>query len=131
MICTLICFFFLTKVTTISGIIINWSLFQVALNMMVAPLVAFIADKAPKKYRGSISAFYGVGMNIGTPVGTMIASRYLTNINGGIYIFMIFEVIFTLAGLFLVGDGSNKGEKVKKLHGSELLEAFFFPIHGM
>lgn len=130
MICTLICFFFLTKVTTISGIIINWSLFQVALNMMVAPLVAFIADKAPKKYRGSISAFYGVGMNIGTPVGTMIASRYLTNINGGIYIFMIFEVIFTLAGLFLVGDGSNKGEKVKKLHGSELLEAFFFPIHG-
>lgn len=48
MITTLICFYFLTKVTTITGIIINWSLFQVALNMMVAPLVAFIADKAPK-----------------------------------------------------------------------------------
>ncbi|MFT8908307.1 MAG: MFS transporter, partial [Lentilactobacillus diolivorans] len=76
MITTLICFYFLTKVTTITGIIINWSLFQVALNMMVAPLVAFIADKAPKKYRGAISAFYGVGMNIGTPVGTMIASQY-------------------------------------------------------
>lgn len=130
MISTLICFYFLTKVTTISGIIINWSLFQVALNMMVAPLVAFIADKAPEKYRGSISAFYGVGMNIGTPVGTMIASQYITGINQGIYIFMVFEVIFTITGLLLVGDGNNKGEKVKKLHGSELIEAFSFPIHG-
>lgn len=130
MISTLICFYFLTKVTTITGIILNWSLFQVALNMMVAPLVAFIADQAPKKYRGSISAFYGVGMNIGTPVGTMIASRYITNVNSGIYIFMVFEVIFTLIGLFMVGDGSNKGEKVPKLHGSELVEAFSFPIHG-
>lgn len=130
LITTLICFYWLTKVTTITGIIVNWSLFQVALNMMVAPIVAFIADKAPKKYRGSISAFYGVGMNIGTPVGTMIASRYLTRINSGIYAFMIFEVIFTIIGLALVGDGSNKGEKVKELHGTELLEAFIFPIHG-
>ncbi|GHP13904.1 MFS transporter [Lentilactobacillus fungorum] len=130
MISTLVCFYFLTKVTTISGIIINWSLFQVALNMMVAPLVAFIADKAPEKYRGSISAFYGVGMNIGTPVGTMIASQYITNVNNGIYIFMVFEIVFTLVGLFLVGNGSNKGETVTKLHGSELIEAFSFPIHG-
>lgn len=130
MITTLICFYFLTKVTTITGIIINWSLFQVALNMMVAPLVAFIADKAPKKYRGAISAFYGVGMNIGTPVGTMIASQYITNINNGIYIFMVFEVIFTMMGLLLIGDSSNKGEKVEKLHGAELLEAFIFPIRG-
>lgn len=127
---TIICFFFLTKVTTIRGIILNWSLFQVALNLMVAPIVAFIADKAPKKYRGGVSAFYGVGMNVGTPVGTMIASRYITNINNGIYVFVVFEVIFTVIGLLLVGDGSNKGEKVKKLHGSELLEAFIFPIHG-
>ncbi|WP_010623143.1 MFS transporter [Paucilactobacillus suebicus] len=127
---TLICFYFLTKVTTITGIIVNWSLFQVALNLMVAPIVAFIADKAPKKYRGSISAFYGVGMNIGTPVGTMIASQYITRISSGIYVFMVFEVIFTVIGLLLVGDGSNKGEKVKKLKGSELLEAFIFPIHG-
>lgn len=130
MLSTLICFYFLTKVTTVPGIIINWSLFQVALNMMVAPLVAFIADKAPKKYRGSISAFYGVGMNIGTPVGTMIASHYITNVNSGIYIFMVFEIIFTIIGLLLVGDGSNKGERVPKLHGSELVEAFSFPIHG-
>lgn len=130
MITTLICFYFLTKVTTITGIIINWSLFQVALNMMVAPLVAFIADKAPKKYRGAISAFYGVGMNIGTPVGTMIASQYITNINNGIYIFMVFEVIFTMIGLLLIGDSNNKGEKVEKLHGAELLEAFIFPIRG-
>ncbi|AXX65020.1 MFS transporter [Bombilactobacillus bombi] len=130
MITTLICFFFLTKVKTITGIIVNWSLFQIALNSMVAPIVAFIADKAPKKYRGSISAFYGVGMNIGAPVGTMIASQYITKINSGIYVFMILEVIFTILGLILVGDGSNKGDKVKKLKGSELLEAFIFPIHG-
>lgn len=69
-------------------------------------------------------------MNIGTPVGTMIASHYLTKINSGIYAFMIFEVIFTIIGLLLVGDGSNKGEKVRELHGSELLEVFIFPIHG-
>lgn len=130
MISTLICFYFLTRVTTVPGIIFNWSLFQVALNMMVAPLVAFIADKAPKKYRGSISAFYGVGMNIGTPVGTMIASQYIANINVGIYLFMLLEIVLTITGLLLVGDGSNKGETVKKLHGSELIEAFSFPIHG-
>lgn len=101
---TLICFFLLTKVTTITGIIVNWSFFQIALNLMVAPIVAFIADKAPKNYRGSISAFYGVGMNIGTPVGTLIASQYITKINSGIYIFMVFEIIFTVTGLLLVGE---------------------------
>ena len=45
------------------------------------------------------------------------------------YIFMVFEIIFTIIGLLLVGDGSNK-VKVPKLHGSELIEAFSFPIHG-
>ncbi|QPI46325.1 MFS transporter [Weissella paramesenteroides] len=130
MITTVICFFFLTKVTTIVGLIVNWSIYQVALNMMVAPLVAFIADKAPKKYRGSISAFYGVGNNMGQPVGTLIASNFITNISSGIYIFIVFEVVFTLLSLFLIGDGSNVGEKSKKLHGAELFEAFSFPIHG-
>jgi MFS family permease len=55
---TLICFFILTKVTSIRSIIIIWVFYQIALNMMVAPLVAFIADKAPKEYRGTISSFY-------------------------------------------------------------------------
>lgn len=130
MITTLICFYFLTHVKTITGIIVNWSFFQVALNLMVAPIVAFIADKAPVKYRGSVSAFYGVGMNIGAPVGTLIAAKYITSINTGIYMFMIFEVIFTFIGLFLVGDKSNVGTKTKKMSGRELLEAFSFPTQG-
>ncbi|MCF7522658.1 MFS transporter [Levilactobacillus brevis] len=130
MLSTVICFYFLTRVTTITGIIINWSLFQVALNMMVAPLVAFIADKAPKKYRGSISAFYGVGMNIGTPVGTMIASRYITNVNHGIYLFMVFEVIFTLIGLALVGDGSNQEKRLRSFMDQSCLRRFLFQFMG-
>ena len=93
MITTVICFFFLTKVTTVAGLVANWSIYQIALNMIVAPLVAFIADKAPKKYRGSISAFYGVGNNMGQPVGTLIASNFITNISSGIYIFIVFEVL--------------------------------------
>lgn len=130
LITTLICFFFLTRVTTVKGIIINWALFQISLNFMVAPLVAFIADMTPPKYRGSISAFWGVGMNLGTPVGTLIASHYITSVSSGIYIFMIFEVIFTISGLLLIGEKSNQNSHTKKLSGKELIESFIFPIHG-
>lgn len=56
LITTLIMFLCLTKVKTVRGIIINWSLFQVALNMMVAPIVAFIADKAPQEI-----SWWGIG----------------------------------------------------------------------
>lgn len=127
---TLICFFILTKVTSITGIIIVWAFYQVGLNMMIAPLVAFIADKAPKKYRGTISSFYGVGMNIGNSISTIIASRFIDHVNSGIYLFMVFQTVFMIIGLVLIGDGSNKDEVPTKLNGRQLLEAFTFPIHG-
>jgi MFS family permease len=127
---TLICFFILTKVTSIRSIIIIWVFYQIALNMMVAPLVAFIADKAPKEYRGTISSFYGVGMNIGNSLSTIIASRFIDHINSGIYLLMVFQIIFVLVGLLLIGDGSNKGDKRDKLNAKQLAEAFMFPIHG-
>ena len=45
--------------------------------MIVAPLVAVIADRTSPKYRGTISSAYALGNDIGQFGGQVVASFFL------------------------------------------------------
>ncbi|KAG4073360.1 hypothetical protein HA402_008516 [Bradysia odoriphaga] len=58
---------------------VAYCLSMVGLNMMLAPAVAVLADRVPPTMRGTMSAFYGVGLSAGSPIGSLIGAAFLGN----------------------------------------------------
>jgi MFS family permease len=52
---------------------------MVGLNMMLAPAVAVLSDRVPGRLRGTMSAFYGTGLSVGTPLGTLVGAALITS----------------------------------------------------
>ena len=69
------------------------------LNCMIAPMVAILSDRVPSGIRGTMSAFYGAGATIGSPIGTMIGALFITNLIPG---FAVAGVLMFLGGLVSV-----------------------------
>lgn len=53
------------------------------LNCMIAPMVAILSDRVPSGIRGTMSAFYGAGATIGSPIGTMLGALFIKNLIPG------------------------------------------------
>ncbi|MBY9083174.1 hypothetical protein KIH86_02870, partial [Paenibacillus sp. HN-1] len=80
---------FASMTTTIPLLLISWMLGQVALNFIVAPMVAWI-DLAPEEGKGSASSAYGgLGMALGNNGFTIIAAVFLGQYRLGFIIFGI------------------------------------------
>lgn len=69
------------------------------LNCMIAPMVAILSDRVPSGIRGTMSAFYGAGATIGSPIGTMIGALFMGNLLLG---FGVAGVLMFLGGLVSV-----------------------------
>ena len=69
------------------------------LNCMIAPVVAILSDRVPSKIRGTMSAFYGAGSTIGSPIGTMLGALFIKNLTPG---FAVAGVLMLLGGVVAV-----------------------------
>ncbi|KRN59470.1 MFS transporter [Limosilactobacillus secaliphilus] len=127
---SMICFALLTTVNSIAMLFLIWAVYQIGLNGIVAPLIAILSDMVPKKFKGTISSFYGIAMSIGNPLATIIAARFITRINVGLWSLLVLQAILTVICLLCIHEPNNLHEQSKPLHGRELLEAFIFPLHG-
>ncbi|MBY9077674.1 MFS transporter [Paenibacillus sp. CGMCC 1.18879] len=104
---------FASMTTTIPLLLISWMLGQVALNFIVAPMVAWI-DLAPEEGKGSASSAYGgLGMALGNNGFTIIAAVFLGQYRLGFIIFGIITFIGTLIAAFIVREPSNLDEKLE------------------
>ena len=66
------------------------------LNCMIAPMVAILSDRVPSGIRGTMSAFYGAGATIGSPIGTMLGALFIKNLIPG---FAVAGVLMFLGGV--------------------------------
>lgn len=66
------------------------------LNCMIAPMVAILSDRVPSGIRGTMSAFYGAGATIGSPIGTMLGALFIKNLIQG---FAVAGVLMFLGGV--------------------------------
>ncbi|MNM58378.1 putative transporter [compost metagenome] len=99
--------------TTIPLLLISWMLGQVALNFIVAPMVAWI-DLAPEESKGTASSAYGgLGMALGNNGFTILAAVFLGQYRLGFIIFGIITFIGTLIAAFIVRESSNLDEKLE------------------
>ncbi|MBV7390937.1 MFS transporter [Enterococcus alishanensis] len=108
-----------------------WMLGQVALNFIVAPMVAWL-DFAPENGRGTASGAYGgLGMALGNNGFTIIAAAFLGNFRLGFIIFGIITFVGTLIAVAIVREPGNlnevvavKAEKKEKFQLKEVLTIF-------
>ncbi|HEL1596254.1 TPA: MFS transporter [Streptococcus suis] len=116
-------------------LLIVWMISQVALNFIVAPMVAWL-DMAPEEGKGTASGAYGgLGMALGNNGFTIFGAMLLGQFRLGFVIFGIITFIGTLIAALIVREPSNleeknnNGKKVKSSQKSnqslgELLKIF-------
>lgn len=123
---------FASMSTTIPVLLLSWMLGQVALNFIVAPMVAWL-DLAPEHGKGTASSAYGgLGMALGNNGFTILAAFFLGQFRLGFIIFGIITFIGTLIAAYIVREPSNLHEKVdqttftkkERISIAELLNVF-------
>lgn len=109
----------------------SWMLGQVALNFIVAPMVAWL-DLAPENGKGTASGAYGgLGMALGNNGFTIFAAMFLGQFRLGFILFGIMTFIGTLIAAIIVQEPSNLDEEAvvsKKKEKASLKESLaIFP----
>lgn len=91
----------------ISMLLICWMIGQVALNFIVAPMVAWL-DYAPDNQKGLASSAYGgLGMALGNNGFNVIGAMFLSQFRVGFIIFGIMTFIGTLLAVLIVHEPSS------------------------
>ncbi len=116
--------------------IVLWCLIQTFINMIVAPLIAVIADRVAPKHRGTISSIYAIGYVIGQYGGPVIAGHFLSStnpglINTGYYVLAILMLISGPVAAIIMREKSSLGMVKEKLDMSGFVKAFIFPLHNV
>lgn len=114
--------------------ILLWCGIQTFINMIVAPLIAVMADMVAPMHRGTISSIYAIGYVIGQYGGPVIGGRFMSStnpglVNTGYYILAVMMLLSGPVAALLVREKSSKNMPVEKLNWSGFVKAFIFPIH--
>lgn len=114
--------------------IILWCGIQTFINMIVAPLIAVIADQVAPQHRGTISSIYAIGYVIGQYGGPVIGGRFLSTsnpglVNTGYFILAIMMLLSGPVAAILMREKSSLDMPKEKLDMSGFVKAFIFPIH--
>ena len=117
---------------SLAVIVIGWSIVQVGVNMMIAPAVAVLSDRIPQQVRGTFSALYGGAMIVGSSLGTLIGSWFISDRFIG---FLIGVVVFAVCGILTVfiwpSEAPSTIQKdVQALSIREILHSFIPPLRG-
>lgn len=107
---------------SVSFLLFCWLLGQIALNFIVAPMVAWI-DLAEDDRKGTASSAYGgLGMALGNNGFTIIAAMFLGCFRLGFIVFGVITFIGVLLAVIIVREPSNLSQETKsklKQNGSE------------
>ena len=92
---------------SIPALLVAWMVGQIALNFIVAPMVAWI-DFAPEGGRATASSAYGgLGMALGNNGFNVVGALFLSNFRLGFIIFGILTLIGTLIAVLIVHEPSS------------------------
>lgn len=98
---------------SIPYLLVIWILGQIALNTIVAPMVAWL-DLAPEEGKGTASSAYGgLGMALGNNAFNIVGAMFLSHYQLGFLIFGIFTFIGTTVATIIVHEPSNLDEQIE------------------
>lgn len=113
------------------GIIVGDSVYVLFQNMIVAPLVAFIADRTSEQFRGTMSGMYALGTAAAQGLGPVIGSHFLYNNTVGFYVMAFMTLLSGPVAALIIREKSSKDMPVEKINGWKAFSAnFVFPTHN-
>lgn len=107
------------------GIIIAWTLIQVAYNFAQGPLSAILPDRVPVARRGTFAALSGIGLMFGALGGQIIGSQLAHSITLGYIIFAVFAVVVLLGFVVANPDHPSLNFRNEQFSFGEFLRTFW------
>ena len=75
-------------------LILEWTLYQIVVNAVLAALLAIIPDQVPLRQRGFVSSFAGLSIPLGLVLGSILVTRVLGS--------RVLPTYYTIGAIFLV-----------------------------
>ena len=115
--------------STIALLTVFWTVGQVSLNFMQAPLSTTVADRVPENRVGMVSGLSGVGMMAGFTGGSVVAGL-LFNVLGldTYFVFALAVVIGSLLFVTFAKDRSSKDLKVEPFDWVGFFKGYAIPL---
>ncbi|RBP99742.1 MFS transporter [Bifidobacterium xylocopae] len=124
---TFVCMLFWAQCTQVWQVVLSDSVYMIFLNMIVAPLIAVIADRTSPKYRGTISSVYALGNSAGQYGGQMLASFFLPIPKTGFVVMAVMSLLSGPVAALILREQSTKGMSVPKVTLRTFSDNFVFP----
>jgi MFS family permease len=116
---------------TAFGVVVGDSVYVLFQNMIVAPLVAVIADRTSEQFRGTMSGMYALGTAAAQGLGPVIGSHFLYNNTMGFYVMATMTLVSGPIAALILHEQSTKDMPVEKIDGWKAFSAnFVFPTHN-
>lgn len=115
---------------TIWQVVLSDSVYMIFLNMIVAPLIAVIADRTSPKYRGTISSVYALGSAAGQYGGQAFASLFLPVPYTGFIVMAVLTLFSGPVAAIILREKSTKDMPIEKITIKNFSENFAFPTKG-
>jgi MFS family permease len=122
--------FLFSTATTVPMLILWWCVYMTALNAIIAPMVAEIADRVPEKYRGTVSSVYGVGMLVGATSASIVAAGFVSAPTEGLVVFAVCTILSAVAFVAIAPRTSNVDAERRHLRLGDVLRSFRPPMRG-
>ena len=90
-------------------LLVWWCLAAGALNATVAALVAILPDRVPVSRRATLSAVIGVGLLLGTALGTIAGAVFLDDVERGLQVVGVLFVVLAVIAVLVAPDHPNRG----------------------
>ncbi|CAI9404526.1 hypothetical protein ANOBCDAF_04636 [Pleomorphomonas sp. T1.2MG-36] len=118
---------FMGKADSVGLLLVEWCIFQVFLNAIVAPLLAVISDRIAPAHRGTISSIYAFGFTLGLYGGQYFNARFLGDLMTG---FVSMAVLILLSGpiaALIMREASSRSMPRRVLDRDMILDNFSIP----
>ena len=115
--------------STIAMLTLFWTVGQVSLNIMQAPLSTTVADRVPQDKVGLVSGLSGIGMMLGFTGGSIIAGILFNTLGLDTYfVFALGVVIGALLFVTFAKDRSSKDLEVEKFDWISFFKGYTIPL---
>ena len=115
--------------STVALLTVFWTVGQVSLNFMQAPLSTTVADRVPENKVGMVSGLSGVGMMAGFTGGSVVAGLLFNRLGLDTYfVFALAVVIGALGFVTFAKDRSSKDLEVKPFDWIGFFKGYALPL---
>jgi MFS family permease len=110
----------------IIGLLIEWIVYQIVANAVLAALIATIPDQVPQRQRGSISSFTGLSYPLGLILGTLLVTKVLKlAIQPSYYVIAAIFLVITLAFAVVLPDRELSKGVLPPINWRKFLASFW------